>query len=46
MGVRAQTIEHSQNMEELYGKPYVMVTINGRGPFRFVIDTGTGADAW
>lgn len=22
-----------------------MVTINGRGPFRFVIDTGTGGDA-
>ena len=41
----AQIIEHSQKMEELYGKPYVMVTINGRGPFRFVIDTGTGADA-
>ena len=32
-------------MEELYGKPYVMVTINGRGPFRFIIDTGTGAEA-
>ena len=29
----------------MYGKPYVMVTINGRGPFRFIIDTGTGADA-
>lgn len=41
----AQIIEHSQQMEELYGKPYVMVTINGRGPFRFIIDTGTGADA-
>jgi predicted aspartyl protease len=32
-------------MVERYGKPYVMVTINGRGPFRFVIDTGTGGDA-
>jgi predicted aspartyl protease len=32
-------------MAERYGKPYVMVTINGRGPFRFVIDTGTGGDA-
>ncbi len=41
----AQITEHSQNMEELYGKPYVMVTINGRGPFRFIIDTGTGAEA-
>ena len=44
LGASAQTIEHSQKMEELYGKPYVMVTINGRGPFRFIIDTGTGAD--
>lgn len=41
----AQTTEHSQKMEELYGKPYVTVTINGRGPFRFIIDTGTGAEA-
>ena len=32
-------------MVERYGKPYVMVTINGKGPFRFVIDTGTGGDA-
>jgi len=32
-------------MIERYGKPYVMVTINGKGPFRFVIDTGTGGDA-
>lgn len=31
-------------MIERYGKPYVMVMVNGRGPFRFVIDTGTGAD--
>lgn len=36
---------HSADMAERYGKPYVMVTINGRGPFRFVIDTGTGGDA-
>lgn len=36
---------HSAPMVERYGKPYVMVTINGKGPFRFVIDTGTGGDA-
>lgn len=36
---------HQAQMVERYGKPYVMVMINGRGPFRFVIDTGTGADA-
>jgi predicted aspartyl protease len=33
-------------MIERYGKPYVMITIDGKGPFRFVIDTGTGADAF
>jgi predicted aspartyl protease len=42
---QAQVNEHSQAMENRYGKPYVMVMINDRGPFRFVIDTGTGTDA-
>ena len=42
---RGQMIEHSAPMVERYGKPYVMVTINGRGPYRFIIDTGTGGDA-
>ncbi len=32
-------------MEVTHGKPYVMVTVNGKGPFRFIIDTGTGGDA-
>jgi hypothetical protein len=41
----AQGAVHSAEMVERYGKPYVMVTINGRGPFRFVVDTGTGGDA-
>jgi Aspartyl protease len=27
------------------GKPFVMVSINGKGPFRFILDTGTGAEA-
>lgn len=36
---------HTAAMEITHGKPYVMVTINGRGPFRFIIDTGTGGDA-
>jgi Aspartyl protease len=36
---------HQAPMAEVFGKPYVMVTINGKGPFRFVIDTGTGGDA-
>jgi predicted aspartyl protease len=44
-GAGAQIVEHIETMEERYGKPYVMVTINGHGPFRFIIDTGTGAEA-
>jgi Aspartyl protease len=46
LSLPAQTITHSAPMIERYGKPYVMVTINGRGPYRFIIDTGTGADAF
>jgi hypothetical protein len=42
----AQDLNHSAPMIERYGKPYVMVTINGKGPYRFIIDTGTGADAF
>lgn len=41
----AQTPTHTARMEVINGKPYVMVMINGRGPFRFVIDTGTGGQA-
>jgi hypothetical protein len=33
-------------MEVLHGKPYVMVKVNGHGPFRFILDTGTGGDAF
>jgi hypothetical protein len=39
------TQDHSTVMEVTHGRPYVMVTINGRGPFRFIVDTGTGGDA-
>ncbi len=41
----AQSPAHSAPMEVLRGKPYVMVTVNGKGPFRFLVDTGTGGDA-
>ncbi len=48
--IRAQQFDlptqaHSTYMEVTHGKPYVMVTINGKGPFRFIVDTGTGGDA-
>jgi Aspartyl protease len=42
----AQDQTYSAPMIERYGKPYVLVYINGKGPYRFVIDTGTGADAF
>lgn len=41
----AQNPKHAIHMDVVHGKPYVMVTINGRGPFRFVVDTGTGGQA-
>ena len=36
---------HSVRMDLDYGKPYISVMVNGKGPFRFIIDTGTGGDA-
>ncbi|HXR39245.1 MAG TPA: aspartyl protease family protein [Terracidiphilus sp.] len=45
LSLSAQDAVHSEPMTERFGKPYVMVTINGKGPYRFVIDTGTGGDA-
>lgn len=41
----AQIAINSASMEVVHGKPYVQVLINGRGPYRFVVDTGTGTDA-
>jgi predicted aspartyl protease len=37
---------HTAPLDIRYGKPYVMVMLNGHGPFRFIIDTGTGGDAF
>jgi predicted aspartyl protease len=36
----------STRIELTHDKPFVMVMVNGKGPFRFVIDTGTGAAAF
>jgi len=36
----------SAPLELIHGKPFVMVMVNGKGPFRFIIDTGTGAEAF
>lgn len=35
----------SAPIELIHDKPYVSITVNGRGPFRFLIDTGTGGQA-
>jgi predicted aspartyl protease len=45
LSLLAQRITFSAPMEVTHGKPYVMVMVNGRGPFRFVVDTGTGGEA-
>ncbi len=42
----AQQDTHSAALDIRHGKPYVMVMVNGKGPFRFVIDTGTGGEAF
>jgi len=36
---------YSAPMEIIYGKPYVNVMVNGHGPYRFMVDTGTGGEA-
>ena len=32
-------------MELIHDKPYVSVMVNGHGPYRFLVDTGTGTQA-
>jgi predicted aspartyl protease len=41
----SQEVPHTARMDVVHDKPYVMVMVNGKGPFRFVIDTGTGGQA-
>ncbi len=41
----AQSEIYSTPLELIHDKPYVSVTVNGRGPFRFLVDTGTGGQA-
>lgn len=36
---------HSTPLDVINGKPYLQVEINGKGPYRFLVDTGTGGDA-
>jgi len=37
---------HQAHLEIIHGKPFVTVFVNGKGPFRFVLDTGTGGEAF
>jgi len=37
---------HSAPLDITHSRPYVMVLVNGKGPFRFVVDTGTGGQAF
>ena len=40
-----QTVVYSAPLELINDKPYVTLLVNGRGPYRFLVDTGTGAQA-
>ena len=42
---REAPASYSAPIELIHDKPYVSVMVNGRGPFRFLIDTGTGGQA-
>lgn len=42
----AESNAHSAPIEVTHDKPFVQVMVNGKGPFRFVIDTGTGGEAF
>src|ERR1019366_8842124 len=39
------TAPYTAPLELIHDKPYVSVMVNSRGPFRFLIDTGTGGQA-
>ena len=41
----ASSAVHSTPLEIILDKPYVSVMVNGKGPFRFLVDTGTGGQA-
>ena len=46
LSLAAQNSTSTARLELTHGKPFVNVMVNGKGPFRFVIDTGTGASAF
>ncbi len=44
-GMVGQESVHTVSMELRHNMPFVEVSVNGRGPFTFGIDTGTGGEA-
>lgn len=38
-------VAFSAPLEIIHDKPYVSVRVNGHGPYRFLVDTGTGGEA-
>jgi Aspartyl protease len=45
LALSAQSGEHAVPMELRHNMPFVQVMVNGKGPFTFGIDTGTGGEA-
>lgn len=46
LALAAQSDLHTTPLDIPHDKPFVKVMVNGKGPFRFVIDTGTGGEAF
>jgi len=44
-GSSPRPVAHVTPIELIHDKPYVAVMMNGHGPYRFLIDTGTGTQA-
>jgi len=43
---KGQSLTGSTRLDVSHEKPYVQVLVNGQGPFRFIVDTGTGGEAF
>jgi hypothetical protein len=46
VGSGGQGLTGSMHLDLSHDKPFVRVLVNGQGPFRFVVDTGTGGEAF
>lgn len=41
-----QNVLHVTSFELTHDKPFVQVMVNGKGPYRFIVDTGTAGEAF